>query len=149
LQHCLDHPLRAAQKITGAIRFLQQQRGVALLLRGRQRTAERPQSELPHKPHGRVSVGCRARLSGQETTCVVTPQKSVAGQAIRRRIISLCQKRWNILRGNLITKTVDEVLFGELIRRSGFVAQQVAHGVVVLAVREAAHRALRFRRSQS
>ena len=61
-----------------------------------------------------------------------------AGEFLGCRAVGVFEQRREVLRRVLILEAVDEILGRKLVGGQAAVAQQVAHGVVVLAVRQAA-----------
>ena len=70
---------------------------------------------------------------------VVTASKGCQGEPLRRFAVGFRLQRRDPLSLHLVLEAVDEVLFGEAAGGLDLIAQQVAHGVVVLAVRQATH----------
>ncbi len=68
----------------------------------------------------------------------IASAKCGSGHALRCRSVTLDEQRREALAAYLIAEPVDEIFRGVLVRGIGLVAQQIAHGVVVLAVGEAA-----------
>ena len=66
---------------------------------------------------------------------VLPAKKRTFGQPFCRGVVGLSQQRRNILRCNLILEAVNEIFLRKGIGGPSLVSEQIAHGVVVLAVR--------------
>ena len=67
----------------------------------------------------------------------------VGGEFLGGGAVSVLEQRREVLRRVLILEAVDEIFGRKLVGGKAAVAQQIAHRVVVLAVREAAQRDMR------
>ena len=61
------------------------------------------------------------------------------GKPFRRFAVCLRMKRRDALAFQLVLETKNEILLGETVGRPALIAQQIAHGAIVLAVSEPAH----------
>ena len=83
---------------------------------------------------------------GQVTgLCVLPGRNACAGEFLGGRAVGVFEQRREVLRHVLILEAVDEIFGWELVGGQAAVAQKVAHGVVVLAVGQAAQHDSRTR----
>ena len=108
-------------------------RFVSLLLGRFQRTAKRFQSKLADES-GAAGSGRFARYQ----PAPVAAAKGVSRQPLGSRAIRFDQQRGKMLSLRLIAETVHKILRRELIRRRRLIAKQIANGMIVLAMRQAA-----------
>src|SRR5688572_25215630 len=104
-----------------------------------QRTAKRPASELLDELLSAAGIIRSGRLARNESAGIA-PSKRVRGQPLSRAAVSFREDRRNGKSLILVLETVDKVFGREILGRLGRVPKQIANGVVVLAVRQAAER---------
>jgi hypothetical protein len=106
---------------------------VAFLLFGVEGTAEGFQSELSDK----AGAAGRRGFTGDETARIASTE-GVAGEFFGGGAVGFDEERREVLGLGLITESVDEVFWRELIGRHGLISEEITNGVVVLAVGKAA-----------
>ena len=125
-------------EVLRAAGLLEEQAGIAAHLAVRQGAAERLEAELPDELVGARGVGRRLGLAGDQSV-LVAASKGRPGEPLGRLAVGFRLERRDPLPLQLVLEPVDEVLFREAAGGLGLIAEQVAHGVVVLAVRQATH----------
>ena len=129
MQHRLDNELRAWDEVLLA----RHQLFVARLLDRLERAAKCLEAELADKAG---AAGGGEFLAGNQLVRIAAAE-SVGGEPFGRGAVGLDQQRRKRLRLVLIAETVDEVFRRKTVGGRGLVAEQVADGVIVLAVGQA------------
>ena len=125
-------------EVLRAAGLLEEQAGITAHLAVRQGAPKRLETELPHELVCTRGVGRRLGLAGNQSV-LVTASKGGPGESLGRFAVGFRLERRDSLRLQLVLEPVDEVLFREAAGGLDLIAEQVAHGVVVLAVRQATH----------
>ena len=138
LQHRFDHGLRAGEERLFAL----EDRLVAGDLLGLERAAESASAESLDEFGAADRIVLGGRLARDQAARIAAPERA-GGQTLRGPAIGVGQNRRDRERLVLVLEAVDVVFGGKLGGRVAGVLQQVADGVVVLAVRQAPQHDLR------
>ena len=138
LEHGLDHHRGACVEVPGAAGLLEAQARISAHLVFRQGAAERPEAEPPDERVDGRGISRRPGSVRDQSVLVAAP-KGRAGEPLGRLAVGLGLDRRHALPFKLVLEAVDEVLLGEAAGGLDLIAEEVAHRVVVLAVRQAAH----------
>src|SRR5437868_4327944 len=87
LQHRFDDELCAVGKLSGAMGFFGEKRGVALHFGSGERPAEGALSELADEFHGTIGVGGGVWLAGEQMARVVTTLECGLGELERGGVV--------------------------------------------------------------
>ena len=143
LQHRFDDDARTVVEAAAEARLLRERRRVALRFGVGERAAERTHPEAAHERIAAFRVAERRRLAGNQPVDVANAER-VQRKAFGRGAVGLDEQRRHPLRGELILEPVNIVFRRKPLGRAAVVAQQIAHGVVVLCVRQTADELLRL-----
>ena len=135
LQHRLDDDPRAVEELAGLAGLRAEERRIPPHLRVGQRPAERAQAECLHELIAALRVASRRRFARHQPVDVAGAER-IQRQFLGRGAVGLGQQRRHALRAQLVLEAVDEVLRRKPIGGPAVVAEQIANGVVVLAVRQ-------------
>ena len=152
MQHGFHSCLNPRPKVVAALGFGNKQTAIPNLFLRFQRTAKCPTSKLADKLFATHPVSQAGWLTKSELLRLTA--NSGNSQFFRRCGVVFSQQWGKALALNLVLETVDKIFRRKLRGRVGCVAQKIAHGVVVLAMRQPAkrfrssHSAFRNRRSK-
>ena len=138
LEHGLDHHRGPGVEVPRTAGLLEEQAGIAAHLAVRQGAPERLEAELPDELVDGHGIGRRLGLAGDQSV-LVTASEGRPGESLGRLAVGFRLERRDPLRLLLVLEPVDEVLFREAAVGLDLIAEQVSHGVVVLAVRQPTH----------
>ena len=137
LQHGLDNHSRALQELAGGGRLRAKGGGVALKFVVAQRAAEGAAAEGANKLVAAFHIRGSGGFAGNQAVDVAGAE-SIQRKLLGRGAVGVDQQRRHALITRLVLETVDVILGREMRRGAAVIAEQIAHRVVVLAVRQAA-----------
>ncbi len=135
LEHRLDDHLRSTQEVAGPLGFLLEQLAVDLHFAVGERTPESFEAEASYELGATDGIGGRGRLA-RDQILMIAASECATRQSLGRFAIGFGLERRNALCFALIPEAVNKIFFGESVGGTALVTEQVAHGVVVLAVRQ-------------